>query len=105
MSSPNTFIVPRTQSLTQQLPDGQHADKVALYVTGTWGVGEDAVVAVPTTTGTTVPLVDSGGTPVVVGVSRAYIELTGGILYTIIKPPTLAVAGLDYQLKPRIGPH
>lgn len=105
MSAPNPLITPRTAAQTLQFGDAQSADKVILYITGTWGVAEDASINVPTTAGGLTPVLDSAGNPVTVGVTRGYIELQGGFLYTIVKGITGAAAGIDIQIKPRIGPH
>jgi hypothetical protein len=105
MSAPNPLITPRTAAQTVQFGDGQHGDKVILYITGAWGIAEDASVNVPTTAGGITPVLDSLGNPIVVGVTRGYVELDGGFLYTIVKGNTLNPAGIDFQVKPRIGPH
>ena len=102
MSSPNPLVAPTTAAVTIQL-QGQEADKVVLYATGTWGVGENATVNVPTTTASTAQYIDPAIGAPVVGNSPPCALLEGGILYTIIKPVTASAAGLDYQFKPRQG--
>jgi hypothetical protein len=105
MSAPNPFITPTTAAVTRQLPDAQHGDKVILYITGSWGIGEDATVNVPTSTGGLNLVINSLGAAVTIGNTITYIELEGGFLYTIVKNNTLNPAGIDFQVKPRIGPH
>lgn len=108
MSGPNPLITPRTAAQTVQFGDPQTADKVILYITGTWAVAEDAAVFVPTTTGSITPVLDSATgalVPVLIGNSRNYVELQGGFLYTVVKQGTAAPAGIDIQVKPRIGPY
>lgn len=105
MSAPNPLISPQTAAQTIQIANAQHADKLILYITGTWSTLEDATINVPTTAGGLVAVLDSTGAPVVIGNSRSYVELEGGYLYTVVKSGTLGAAGIDIQVKPRIGPH
>ena len=103
MSSPNPLIAPTRNAVTIQL-QGQEADKIVLYVTGTWGVGEDAAVNLPTTNAGLTPYFDAAsGSAITVGNANSSFVLEGGMLYTIVKPATASDAGLDYQLKPRQG--
>lgn len=104
MSSPNPVIEKTTAPVTRQL-QGQEADQIVLYVTGTYGVAETVQVMLPTTDGnlvayndvtTVAPLVLGSG-----GVNEALVP--GGILYTLVKTATAAPAGVDCQFKPRQG--
>jgi len=105
MSAPNPLIAPTTSIVLTQL-QGQEADAIVLYVTAALGVGETVEVLLPTTTGAVRQYIDPiTATPVVLTPTVGAVLLPGGILYTIRKNVTVGATGVDYQLKPRIGPH
>lgn len=105
MSAPNPLIVPTTAAVTVQF-SAQEGDQVLIYRTGTWGVGEAAAIQLPTSTGSLTDYIDpTTVAPVLIGNSLAAWNFPGGYLYTIVKGVTAAAAGLDVQIKPRIGPH
>jgi hypothetical protein len=104
MSSPNPVIVPTTSPVVTQL-QGQAADEMVIYLTGTWGVGETCSVFLPTSTANRTAFVDPVTTIAVVLSPGGPVSavLPGGFLYTLDKTATAAAAGIDVQYKPVTG--